>query len=99
MCVCVGGGGGCQKEGGTRGGRGERGGNSNSKTVIFKDSSVRSIWTYLTASPCHCTNTSKHDDTTNIYVSVRISSVMYFDVLQFHRVSYKCAEREGERDP
>ena len=26
--------------------------NSNSKTLILKDSSVRSIWTYLTASPC-----------------------------------------------
>ena len=25
---------------------------SNSKTLILKDSSVRSIWTYLTASPC-----------------------------------------------
>ena len=25
--------------------------NSNSKTLILKDSSVRSIWTYLTASP------------------------------------------------
>ena len=35
------------------GGGGEREGeNSNSKTLIFKDSSVRSIWTYLTASPC-----------------------------------------------
>ena len=26
--------------------------NSNSKTLILKDSSVRSIWTCLTASPC-----------------------------------------------
>ena len=26
--------------------------NSNSKTLILKDSSVRSIWTYLTASLC-----------------------------------------------
>ena len=26
--------------------------NSNSKTLILKDSSIRSIWTYLTASPC-----------------------------------------------
>ena len=38
--------------------RGESGGrkrerqNSNSKTLIPKDSSVRSSWTYLTASPC-----------------------------------------------
>ena len=34
--------------------------NSNSKTLILKDSSVRSIWTYLTASPCYTTNTNKH---------------------------------------
>ena len=40
---------------------------SNSKTLILKDSSVRSIWTYLTASPCYITNTNKHDNTTNIY--------------------------------
>ena len=37
--------------------------NSNSKTLILKDSSVRSIWTYLTASPCYTTNTDKHDYT------------------------------------
>ena len=41
--------------------------NSNSKTLVFKDSSVRSSWTYLTASPCYTTNTNKHDYTTNIY--------------------------------
>ena len=34
--------------------------NSNSKTLIHKDSSVRSIWTYLTASPCY-SNTSKQE--------------------------------------
>ena len=39
--------------------------NSNSKTLILKDSSVRSIWTYLTASPCYTTNTNKHDNTIN----------------------------------
>ena len=38
--------------------------NSNSKTVILKDSSVRSIWTYLTASLFYTTNTNKHDNTT-----------------------------------
>ena len=43
------------------------GGNSNSKTLIIKDSSVRSIWTYLTASPCYSTNTNKHGYTTNRY--------------------------------
>ena len=48
--------------------RGEReNSNSNSKTLILKDSSIRSIWTYLTASPCYSTNTSKHGDTTNRY--------------------------------
>ena len=41
--------------------------NSNSKTLILKDSSVRSIWTYLTASACYTTNTNKHDYTTNRY--------------------------------
>ena len=30
---------------------------SNSKSLTLKDSSVRSIWTYLTASPCYTTNT------------------------------------------
>ena len=42
MCGCVWGGGG--------------GGDSNSETLILKDSSVRSIWPYLTASPCYSTN-------------------------------------------
>ena len=32
---------------------------------LLKDSSVRSIWTYLTARPCHTTNTNKHDCTTD----------------------------------
>ena len=41
--------------------------NSNSNTLILKNSSVRSIWTYLTASPCYTTNTNKHDNTTNKY--------------------------------
>ena len=36
--------------------------NSNSKTLILKDSSVRSIWAYITASPCYTTNTNKHDE-------------------------------------
>ena len=31
------------------------------KTLILKDSSVRSIWTKLTASPCYTTNTNKHE--------------------------------------
>ena len=39
--------------------------NSNSKTLILKDSSFRFIWTYLTASPCYTTNTNKHDNATN----------------------------------
>ena len=29
----------------------------DSKTLILKDSSIRSIWTYLTARPCYTTNT------------------------------------------
>ena len=33
--------------------------NSNSKTLILKDSRVRSIWTYLTASPCYSANTNR----------------------------------------
>ena len=48
---------------------GERwgGGNSNPKTLILKDSSVRSIWIYVTASPCYTTNANKHNYTTNRY--------------------------------
>ena len=45
----------------------EREENSNSKTLILKDSSVRSIWTYLTGSSCYTTNTNKHDYNTNRY--------------------------------
>ena len=41
--------------------RSERDLNSKSKTLILKDSSVRSIWTYLTASPCYTTNTNRHE--------------------------------------
>ena len=35
--------------------------NLNLKTLILKDSSVRSIWTKLTASACYTTNTNKHE--------------------------------------
>ena len=38
--------------------------NSSSKTLILRDCGVRSIWTYLTASPCYATNRNKHDDRT-----------------------------------
>ena len=55
-----------EREGGREGERGE-GENSNWKTLILKDSSVRSICTCLTAGPCYTTNTSKHDYTTNRY--------------------------------
>ena len=44
--------------------------NENSKTLILKDSSVRSIWTYLTANPCYTTNTNKHDNTTNTIIMI-----------------------------
>ena len=39
--------------------------NLKSKTLILKDSSVMSILTYLTVSPCYTTETNKHDSTTN----------------------------------
>ena len=45
--------------------------NSNSKTLILKDSSVRSIWTYLTARPCYTTNTNKHHIATNIISTIK----------------------------
>ena len=41
----------------------ERERNSNSKTLILKNSS----FTYLTATSCYPTNTGKHDYTTNKY--------------------------------
>ena len=43
----------------------ERERNSISKTSVLKDNSVRSIWTYLTASPCYTTNINMYDYTTN----------------------------------
>ena len=52
-----------------------------------KDNSVRSIWTYLTASPCYTTNTNKHDYTTNSCINTKKQLV--------NTVSqswYKCAE-------
>ena len=67
MCVCVGGGGGGGEGGERREEKRERERNLNLKTLVLKDSSVRSIWTYLTASPCYTTNTNKHDNTTNKY--------------------------------
>ena len=36
------------------------------KTLIFKESGIMSIWTYLIASPCYTANTNKQDYTTNI---------------------------------
>ena len=36
--------------------------NSTSKTLMLKDSSVRSIWTYLTASPCYNTKRERDRD-------------------------------------
>ena len=42
-----------KREGGREEGERE---NSNSKTLILKDNSVRSIWTYLTVSPCYTTD-------------------------------------------
>ena len=37
------------------------------ENFMLKDSNVRSVSTYLTASPCYTTNTNKHDNTTNKY--------------------------------
>ena len=37
--------------------------------LLLKNSSNRSIWTYLTASPCYTTTTNKHVYTTNTYIS------------------------------
>ena len=53
----------------------ERENYSNSKTLILKDSSVRSIWTYLTGSPCYTTNTNNYDYTTNKYYKQFIDAV------------------------
>ena len=59
----------------------------NSKTLILKDSSVRSVWTYLTASPCYTTNTNKHDNITNKERE-----------RQTDRVRHRERETETERD-
>ena len=58
-------------EGKKRGGRGDkRGGRRRAEwrkgrelelENFNKNSSVRSIWTYLTGSPCYTTNTDKHE--------------------------------------
>ena len=45
------------------------------KTLILKDSSVRSIWTYLTGSPCYTTNTNNYVYTTNRYYKQFIDAV------------------------
>ena len=58
------------------------------KTLILKDSSVRSIWTYLTASPCYITHTNKHG-----YTRER-SSVR----LERDRQTDRERERERERE-
>ena len=36
---------------------------TRTQTLMLKDSSIRSIWTYLTASPCYTTDTNKHNNT------------------------------------
>ena len=55
--------------------------NSNSKTLILKDSSGRSIWTYLTASPCLInTNINTTIPQTNIISTIKqlINAVSQF---------------------
>ena len=56
------GGGEKKREGEREGGGVKEKGNSNSKTLILKNSSAGCIWTYLTASP---TNTNKHNNAAN----------------------------------
>ena len=74
----------------------EREENSNSKTLILKDSSVRSIWTYLTASPCYTTNTNKHDYTTNIII-ITTSKQLINTVSDSSYKRAKTSERERQR--
>ena len=60
-----------KREGGREEGERE---NSNSKTLILKDNSVRSIWTYLQASPCYTANTHTKNTTipqTNIISMIK----------------------------
>ena len=59
----------------------------NSKNFILKDSSVRSIWIYLTASPCYTTNT----DSTTIPQTYIISTNMQL-INAVSQSSHKCAE-------
>ena len=58
---------------------------SNSTTIILEDSSVRSILTYLTASPCYTINAEKkNDSTTNRYYKQLMNAV--------EQSLYECAE-------
>ena len=66
---------------------GERERTPNSKNFILKDSSVRSIWIYLTASPCYTTNT----DSTTIPQTYIISTNMQL-INAVSQSSHKCAE-------
>ena len=52
--------------------------NSNPKTLILKDSSVRSIWTYLTASPS-CT-TAPHTSIISTMKVIRVQSLAQMPV-------------------
>ena len=55
----------------TERGRGKRE-NSSSKTLILKDSRVRSIWTYLTATPCYTTRQREKDKIILYYTGIKI---------------------------
>ena len=57
----------------------------NSKTLILKDSSVRSIWTYVTASPCYTISTKS---TTTLQERQR----------QTERQTERQTDRERERE-
>ena len=54
----------------------------NSKSLILKDSSVRSVWTCLTASPCYTTNANKHWMLVSMYLT------WYFNVSNIDRNVY-----------
>ena len=59
--------------------------NSNSKALTLK-SSVRSIWTYLTASPYYTTNINKHNYSTSRHCELKqVRTVVKedFDIAEF----------------
>ena len=68
------------------------------KTSILKDSSVRSIWTYVTASPCYTANKNKHDYATNRYYKSANKQLVNAVSQSCYRETESERERERERD-